>query len=140
MLNIQLYQDGVNHISTGTHLVKEGGVPPQTGGDPPTTGYNSTRKVANSLRVHYFPKNYHSGGYPKNGQKCQKWGKKGQIGRAEKASARPILCCVALPGNALFVGRFDRWGTEIVQNTPPSEKKIVLIPTSSNFRFLLALY
>ena len=31
-------QDGVNHISTGTHFAKEGGSPPKQGGPPPNRG------------------------------------------------------------------------------------------------------
>ena len=122
---------------------KGGGTPPKQGGTPPQQGITRPgrwRTVSEYTKLPKMPIRGVPGGTPKMAKNGQKRGQKGQIGFAEKASVRPILCCVALPGTAVFVGRFDRWGTEIVQNTPPSEKKIVLIPTSSNFKILLALY
>ena len=137
-------QDWVNHISTGTHFAKRGGVPPQTGGSPPKPGVITTRKVANSLfQNSYLPENAKKRGsrkVPKMAKKGQKRGKKGQIQLCRISSSHGNLRCISLPGSTRFVGWSVGWGIVIVQNSPPSEKKIVLIPTSSNFKILLALY
>ena len=136
-------QDWVNHISTGTHFVKEGGSPPKKGGPPQTGGNHDPEGGEQSARIPKCQK-IPIGGGPRGGSKMakngQKRGQKGQIQLCRISSSHGNLRCISLPGTARFVGWSVGWGIVIVQNSPPSEKKIVLIPTSSNFKILLALY